>query len=648
LGKPFATELANLSHTYSWALAEPIECLARWVRRAVKAPLAVVGSGGSYTSAVFASALHTLFAGRPAKTMTPLELVASPLHLADVTLLLLSGSGSNPDILACLDRVRASPPMRFGILCARRGSPLASAATCLGDESVHEHEPPSGRDGFLATNTLIATCVLLTRAYASAWSNANPLPPTLAELAHPRVREPEFADDLEDRCRPLWERETTVVLHGYSSQSAAVDLESKFTEAALGHLQTADYRNFAHGRHHWFARHSAASGVFAIVAPEDRMMAERTLRLLPEDIPVVRLDLPHDGYCGALAGIAVGMHVVGLAGRARGMDPGRPTVPTFGRQLYHLGGLRVPPSPEPGLTTEEAAAIERKAGYGVTTLAAQGRLGSWRSAFSIFRQSLQGSTFSAVIFDYDGTLCGAADRFTGPGTEIVQRLKELARAGVIIGIATGRGKSVRQDLRRVLPERSLWARVLVGYHNGGEIGWLSDGTLPPPTDGLDGTLQSLAKAMQADTHLSGLVKLEAKLRQITLELSAEADSDEVWEWAERLANRHADPGVTLVRSSHSIDALAPGVSKSLLVARVRKEITQRGLGGQVLCIGDKGRKPGNDFALLEEPCSLSVDEVSSNPTTCWNLAGSSGRCVAATIVYLRSLRIGPGVFTVHL
>ena len=51
-------------------------------------------------------------------------------------------------------------------------------------------------------------------------------------------------------CRPLLERGTLVVLHGPDTRSAAVDLESKFVEAALGDIQTADYRNFAHGRHH--------------------------------------------------------------------------------------------------------------------------------------------------------------------------------------------------------------------------------------------------------------------------------------------------------------------------------------------------------------------------------------------------------------
>lgn len=60
---------------------------------------------------------------------------------------------------------------------------------------------------------------------------------------------------------------------------------------------------------------------------------------------------------------------------------------------------------------------------------------------------------------------------------------------------------------------------------------------------------------------------------------------------------------------------------------------------RILCIGDKGRWPGNDFDLLSEPFSLSVDEVSSDPVTCWNLAPAGYRGIQATLYYLDHMRI---------
>jgi hydroxymethylpyrimidine pyrophosphatase-like HAD family hydrolase len=226
-------------------------------------------------------------------------------------------------------------------------------------------------------------------------------------------------------------------------------------------------------------------------------------------------------------------------------------------------------------------------------------------------------------------------------------LADLVRAGILVGIATGRGKSVRKDLRKILPDRSHWDRVLVGYHNGGEIGWLSDDAQPPETIKLDRSLHPIEAAMRAEPRLTRAVKMEAKLRQITLELPRESECLEVWNLAETLVRRQATAGVTLVRSSHSIDVLAPGVSKRLLVDRLRQELSQAGRAGSILCIGDKGRWPGNDFAFLEETLSLSVDEASSDPSTCWNLAAPGERCVSATLTYLRSLRIDAGQFTIE-
>lgn len=647
MGKAFAGELAALPNTYTWALSLPADDFAAWVRSSAACPLLAVGSGGSFTSAAFACYLHTLYSGRVAKAVTPLELVGTPAYLPEAAVLLLSAGGRNPDILAGVDALTRCPPGSLGVVCTRPGSPLMKAVQPLPHLCLHEHEPPSGKDGFLATNSLLATIVLLTRAYARAWSADAPLPGDLSELLHPGKTEAAFRTELNARCRPLWERETTVVLHGLAAHAAALDLESKFTEAAMGHLQTADYRNFAHGRHHWLARHGESTGVLALITPEDRAVADRTLRLLPENVPLVRLEFEHSGVAGALAAVVGGMYVTGLAGRARSIDPGRPSVATFGRRLYHQGGL-VPPAPPPDLPPRDAAAIERKVGLRVATLAVRGELDRWRSSLAAFRASLRSASFGAIVFDYDGTLCGGTERWTGPGQEIAQHLAEFAGAGILLGVATGRGKSVRKNIRGILPDRRLWRNVLVGYHNGGEIGWLADDAQPPASGDLDDSLGPVVRAIRAQNQLSRRVKVEAKLRQVTLELTSDADGPEVWRAAEALVRRHAPAGVTLIRSSHSVDVLAPGVSKRLLVERVREELARRGTAADVLCVGDKGSYPGNDFALLEEPHSLSVDEVSPDPATCWNLAPPGERCVEAALTYLRSFRAGEGRFAVEI
>ncbi len=68
----------------------------------------------------------------------------------------------------------------------------------------------------------------------------------------------------------------------------------------------------------------------------------------------------------------------------------------------------------------------------------------------------------------------------------------------------------------------------------------------------------------------------------------------------------------------------------------------------MLCIGDRGCWPGNDFALLNQEFALSSDEVSGSPDTCWNIAPAGHRGVQATLGYLSALFGKDGRFRLRL
>ncbi|RUL89465.1 sucrose-6-phosphate hydrolase [Tautonia sociabilis] len=645
MGKPYEGELEVLSRTYEWALQAEVGDLEAAVRRLSKDPLIVVGSGGSLTAAHFACYLHSLFTGRLARAMTPYELLSSPVHLGELGVLLLTAGGSNPDILGCLESCVARSPKHLSAVCTRLDTPLAALASDAGWVSFHEFGLPSVKDGFLATNSLLATCVLLARAYRRQPDGHMPLPPRLEDLAHPGRDASAFRAALSEACRPLWDRSTLVVLHGQVAHAGAVDLESKFTEAALGQVQPADYRNFAHGRHHWLAKHGATSGVISLASHRDMPLAKKTISLIPEDVPVVQLDVG-DGIHGSLRAIVLSLYIAGEAGLARRIDPGRPSVPTFGRRLYHLnagyaGRAR-------SLPAAEAAAISRKAGASTATLQARGELPPWREAYATFRGELEGKEFRAVVFDYDGTLCDAAERYDGPGPAVTQMMTELLRAGVQVGIATGRGKSVRKDLLARIESPALRARVLIGYHNGAEIGTLADDSQPPPGRRLDESLEEINALLASDARLVALAKIEAGSKQLTLEFRDCTAAEEVWESVQQGLSRCQAAGVTALRSSHSVDILAPGTTKRRVVDAIRRSFGSGTSPVPVLTIGDRGRWPGNDFALLQEPFSLSVDDVSADPSTCWNLASPGNRCAAALREYFRSMRLGDGFVALNL
>jgi fructoselysine-6-P-deglycase FrlB-like protein len=636
VGKPYAEETSRLHETYAWALGAPLDALSVAVRDASTYPLIAIGSGGSYTSAQFAAAVHRQYTSGAASAMTPLEAVSTPQTLRDSAVMLLTAGGKNPDVIGAYRRLIGREPRRLLILCATTGSPLAGIARENPHVDFIDFQTPSGKDGFLATNSLIATTVLLLRAYAHATSAEHRLPPSLDELVGELSRSPQGARPIHV-ARSFWGRQSIIVLHGPATHAAAVDMESKFSEAALGAVQLADFRNFAHGRHHWLAKRGDESSVVALVTEEDRELADSLLVLLPKRVPRLEIHVPGQGVHACLAALVRVQTLAGQAGEVQGIDPGDPGVPAFGRKIYHLRAFGTPDGSRHGLPAREAAAIERKSGATVSTLMALGRLEEWREAYARFVERLSAASFVGVIFDYDGTLCDERHRFEPLREDVVAEIQRLLRAGAVVGVATGRGKSVREALRAAI-DRRHWPRVVVGYYNGGDIAPLHDDERPDGSEWVSEPLALVAESFRSDPTLAAIATLTFRKPQITIEPGPKGPRvEQLWEVAGRLLCQIDAGCVTALRSGHSIDVVAPGVCKRSVVERVG-QVAGPGRDGPILCIGDRGRWPGNDSMLLTGPHSLSSDEVSRDRGSCWNLADPGARGLNATLGYLARLK----------
>jgi hypothetical protein len=585
-------------------------------------PLLAVGSGGSYTTAHLACGLHERHFRYPAAPVTPLELASTGIDLREAAILLLTAGGKNPDILAAADAAVLRDTRRVAVLCATTESELARRLARFSSVEVCDFDLPSGGDGFLATNSLLASCVLLIRAYSEVSAVQHGLPATLEALTG--TRDVDFS--------PVVARDTLVVLHSPSLKPVAVEIESKFTEAALGNVQIADYRQFAHGRHHWLAKRGESSAVFALGTDADAPIVEKTISLVPDQIPQVRLALPFEGQVACLAGIVHAFDLVRQAGEARGIDPGDPGVPGFGRQLYNLRVFSRPAAPRPGQIAESAVAVERKTRVAAEVLSARGSALEWDRAYARFLDRLRRATIRGVVADYDGTLCDEARRFDPLPRQVADELIRLLRAGIPLGVATGRGKSVRERLQEAIPE-DLWGRVVVGYYNGGDIGVLSEGDRPDGRPAVAEPLQRAADVINEHRGFLGVAQVELRRKQITLKPSASLDR--LWHCVQGLLAPDIFPGVAVLRSGHSIDIIAPGVSKLAVVERV---VELSGGREEILCIGDQGCWPGNDYQLLGTPLSLSSNVTSADPERCWNLAPPGFRESQATLGYLSRLR----------
>lgn len=635
LGRPYAEELHGLERTYQWARRADLGnwCAALELKGL---PLVAVGSGGSLSLAHYVARLNERFGGGLSRADTPLSLIKGSDDLRNTAVVVLSARGRNPDVLAVYRKVVQAEPKRLIVICSSVGSPLARLARKYDESSVLEFDSPAGKDGFLATNSLFATAILLLRTFASDEPTAR-LPGSYAELfpnVEARVQEALGVDGFLDR-------ETLVTLHGRDTEVAGIDLESKLTEAALARVQLADFRNFAHGRHHWLAKRAGESAVLSFETYDDATLSRRTLDLIPAAVPRARLRIPHDGSLAGLASLVAVLHITGLYGNARSIDPGKPAVPPFGGRLYHLrmqdNGSRL------GREKAKDAAIARKLG-GVGAIET-GLRPLFEERYEEIIKGLKTARIGALVLDYDGTICDDMHRFRGPDQKLFERLSKLIRSGLQVAFATGRGKSVRSSLRKGF-DKELWHKIVVGYYNCAQTGPLSDETMPDTRGRADRGLKAAAQTLAEDKIISCTCEVTLRPQQITV-ASRKGVLPETTLWAlvnEALA-RSGNREVQVVSSMHSVDILSTKRSKVRLLKFLREECDVK---KEVLCIGDRGAWPGNDFWLLSQDFALSVDEVAVSPDSAWNLAPLGMRGSRALGFYLDGLRKLHGGFAFDL
>ncbi|WP_216922899.1 HAD hydrolase family protein [Synechococcus sp. CCAP 1479/9] len=612
MGKAFTSELANLESTLSWANSCDVNPLEKFVEDVASLPIVAIGSGGSTTACHLTALLHRRRYQRPGQFMTPLDASAIPAGLHRAGVFLASASGKNKDILASLNTCITEEAPAVAVVTLSGTNPLTEMAGSYPRARVLALTSPSGKDGFLATNSLIATCALVVRAYGFTI-------PAKDSLNKP----------LEVKC--FESRDMVQILHGGWGSPVATDLESKLNESALAAAQISDYRNFGHGRHLWLAKRSAETVVVALITPGTLAIAESTLKHFPKDVLVVRIETDLDGPAGTMDLLLQSFHLVERVGVSRKQDPGQPHVPEFGRKLYHLTPPRVRPPFD--------APIQRKLWASPET----GNDGkAFQQGLKQFLRFARTNHIGAVVLDYDGTLCTKDARFDGLREDVLAECTRLLSAGIFLGIATGRGKSVRAELQKAL-SLELWSLVYIGYYNGMVIGRLGDDMLPK-TDGQSLHALITARALLlSDALLSETADITMRPQQLTVEPRASLGTDALAAHVMAVLAPLEGSGVRIVVSSHSLDVLGPQLGKTSLVSFLRDKFSQK---LDVLCIGDRGAWPGNDYALLTEPMSLSVDEVSSLQNVCWNLAPFGTMGPDALLLYLRAIRAceGYGIF----
>ena len=626
MGKPFKEELEKLSDTIRWAEKQDVASLAKFLFAEDKrVPLVCIGSGGSLSACHYAAMLYRQRNGVLAEAMTPLQLMyAGRDIIRDSKLLFLSASGKNKDILNAIKYGVKYNEAGMMSLTLRKNNPTEELLEKFPKVQRWCEDIPSDKDGFLATNSLVATFTLLCRSFNQA--------PVSNGISQERTYSTNYEFDLSAI-------QNFLVLYGAAGEPVAWDIESKLTEAALGSALLSDYRNFGHGRHHWFSKKGDNSCIIALITPVERELAYKTIGCLPKDVPVIFIETELETPAASIDMLLKAFRFVNDLGEARGIDPGRPGVPAYGRMLYNLDYYKLTNRILPKEETIDVA-VRRKLGDVGKENAALWE--HYSRACKRFVQRLNKGKYTTVAFDYDGTLSAKdrESRYTnGLCDDIKDALVKLLDNGVEIRIATGRGKSVGKSLKQSV-DKKFWPQIKVGYYNGACLLTLGDEKKLEAflDNSFDAELKELENELMRRIS-KDCINYEFSERRQQLSIEGEMTAEEsqiIYDICREIIWDKQLKGIRVWRSSHSMDIVVYHVVSKLNVIE-NPDTT--------LCIGDYGSVEGNDYEMLTSKYSLSVDKVSKNTESCWNIAPSGVYGLDATLYYLSRMKANEGKIT---
>jgi len=374
-----------------------------------------------------------------------------------------------------------------------------------------------------------------------------------------------------------------------------------------------------------------------LVTPVEHELAHKSIDCLPKSVPVVYIETDLEGPEASLDMLLKVFHFVNALGEARGIDPGKPGVPRYGRILYNLDYFKLTNRILPTEKTLNVAVL-RKLG-----IAGRDNIPLWEhysDACLLFVRQLNRAKFTTIAFDYDGTLSDSdhTSRYKkGLCPEIKNALLPLLENGAQIVVATGRGKSVGESFLNSI-DKKYHSQIKVGYYNGACLLALGDEEKLEEwkSQPFDIELKALSEELQKRLPKDYIkYELSPRSHQLSIEeVQSASDAEVLYATCCEIIWDKQLKGIRVWRSSHSMDIVVYNdVSKLNVIADPN----------HTLCIGDYGTVEGNDYELLTCKYSLSVDRVSKNAKCCWNIAPSGKKGIDATLYYLSRLTVTDGI-----
>jgi hydroxymethylpyrimidine pyrophosphatase-like HAD family hydrolase len=509
----------------------------------------VVGSGGSYTTASFYAHLFEKITSSPCLLMTPTELLCTNIKLTGRPCFFFSAEGKNPDILQAFEHAVAEGA---DITCFVnfRDTPLAKRCDNTGHNTILAETIE--KDGFLAVGTIISTVV-------AGWS-------AFQNLYNPHGNPLDLSNTFNLNGKVKSKHQSLFLVYSPNLKATAIDFESRAHESGLVHVQIADLRNFSHGRHYGSFLNQQSTLVLVLSDVNTRSLARRTIVVIGSQLETHHVHFKGDIEAAAVKGIIFSTRLLGEVAKAVGRDPNRVNVPKFGRALYYL------PYDRSSINAHSSSSTQLN-----------------------LPSKLLKTKFGAIVFDYDGTLCNSDERLEPLTPTIIAMLENLLRLNIKVGIATGRGKSAGEEIRRAI-DAQYWKLITIGYYNGSIITSaekhldINEYTIDPALMNVDTFIE---KNFQYPKNV------EVRPTQITIDFSDFEGGDILTDQiCEQLFKNFQD--IKIVRSSHSIDIINKTTSKLRVLSQMQ-------FRHECITVGDNGQIGGNDYELLSHRYSVSVN-----------------------------------------
>jgi fructoselysine-6-P-deglycase FrlB-like protein len=621
----FSEKLDSLPGTLDLLRDYDANGMAKALAAGAKRHALAIGSGGSAIAAEYLARCRETLGLGPTTVQTPMRAVLDESALTESDVWLFSAGGDNPDAVAAC-RAAFDRNAKSVHLVTRGQDGAAADLIRRTGGTVHVVPVADRKDGYLATHSILATmvgllfaCDMVSGEPSGAKRLLDVVSSRLVGMRDSFVRETRFSG-LEGTSRG----DTLLVVADTRLSAAALLLDTSVWEASLCHVQSTDFRNFAHGRHGWLHHRASETVLLALTGGDSESSWSAIDGLLPSSSRRIAMDY---GACGRIENVLAAIDGLGLVeamGAAVGIDPGKPGIGEFGRPIYEGRSLADLSAALPANVRHKRAAMAKAdswdGGSDPLHLVGEARL-----------RILAGAEIGGVVMDYDGTVVTTAGRFGPPDSQIVEELIRLHGLGLRIGFATGRGGSAGEELRKVLPSEML-AAIPIGYYNGGHLR-SADVDVDEDPAVADQAISDTAAWLRERGDLFADHNFKHRAVQITVEMDSllhpyrfPADV--------RDCAAFADGRVRVTGSGHSYDITPAASSKLVVVQELRVGLPA---GKEVLCFGDSGSRPGNDHALLSHPFGISVGDVCAAADGCWSMFGAHPIGPEALLRILRSL-----------